>query len=81
MTELPTTHAGLRTWAQGAYPTEAAVDLIFRAFNGLFAGPSNPWIQVGNAPGQYWLDAAQITDETTGVLSGESDGSSHLSRL
>ncbi|WP_454812958.1 hypothetical protein [Paenarthrobacter nitroguajacolicus] len=39
------THAeDLRRWAKGTYTTEAATELLLRAFNGRFAEPGNPWI-------------------------------------
>jgi len=39
------THADdLRAWARGMYTTEAATELLLRAFGGKFAAPGNPWI-------------------------------------
>ncbi len=39
------THAeDLRRWAKGTYTTEAATELLLRAFNGRFAEPECPWI-------------------------------------
>ncbi|AXH95989.1 hypothetical protein [Ornithinimicrobium avium] len=35
----------LRAWAQGDYPTEAAVELLIRAKGGRFARETQPWIQ------------------------------------
>jgi hypothetical protein len=35
----------LRAWAEGDYPTEAAVELLIRAKGGRFARESQPWIQ------------------------------------
>lgn len=35
----------LRAWAQGDYPTEAAVELLIRAKGGRFARESQPWIE------------------------------------
>lgn len=64
------TPAGLRAWAQGLYPLEAAVELVVRCFAGRFATPGNPWIQPCERPGWWWLDTAQITDATLAGLSG-----------
>lgn len=64
------THAGLRAWAKGVYPLEAAVELLVRAFGGRFATPGNPWIQPCDQPGLWWLDPTQITDDTLAALSG-----------
>lgn len=35
----------LRAWANGDYPTEAAVELLVRAKGGRFARESQPWIE------------------------------------
>jgi hypothetical protein len=39
------TAAGLRDWARGMYATEAAVELLLRAFAGRFAHADQPWIR------------------------------------
>lgn len=66
-------HDQLRAWAKGIYTTEAATELLIRAFGGRFADPGNPWIQpTDNGPGPgpaYWIDFAGIGD-SIGVLSG-----------
>lgn len=72
------THAGLRAWAKGNYPLEAAVELLVGAFWGRFATPGNPWIQPCDRPGLWWLDPALIIDDTIGALSG---GEQRLLRL
>ncbi|MCC2592527.1 hypothetical protein LKO27_03715 [Tessaracoccus sp. OS52] len=59
----------LRQWARGAYPLEAAVELLGRAFGGRFAEPNNPWIRIGDA-GHLWLDAELIIDATINRYSG-----------
>jgi len=64
------TFAGLRLWAKGLYPLEAAVELLVRAFDGRFARPGNPWIQECDQPGWWWLDVTQLVDEQIGHLSG-----------
>lgn len=69
------THADdLRSWARGMYGTEAATELLLRAFGGKFAAPSNPWIHTSTepeGPGQVkaWIDFEAIPEEA-GLLSG-----------
>lgn len=58
---------GLRRWARGSYPLEAAVELLTRAFGGKFAEPGNPWLPAGDRP---WLDVRAMTDDELGVLAG-----------
>jgi len=64
------TFAGLRLWAKGLYPLEAAVELLVRCFDGRFARPGNPWIQPCDQPGWWWLDVNQLADDHIGHLSG-----------
>lgn len=64
------THAGLRSWAKGLYPLEAAVELLVRTSEGRFAYPGHPWIQPYDQPGSWWLDPAAINDDTLVALSG-----------
>jgi hypothetical protein len=64
------THAGLRSWAKGLYPLEAAVELLVRAADGRFASPGYRWIQPCDQPGWWWLDHQAITDDTLCALSG-----------
>jgi len=64
------THAGLRSWARGLYPLEAAVELLVRANDGRFANPGYPWIQPCDQPGWWWLDHQAITDDNLCALSG-----------
>ena len=61
---------GLRRWAKGVYPLEAAVELLVRAFGGRFARVGYPWVAQGGGPDAYWLDVEQLTIEHTGVYSG-----------
>jgi hypothetical protein len=61
--------ADLRAWAKGIYPTEAAIHLLLRAFDGRFARPGWPWIQATES-GHHYLDAARLSDEQIAVLSG-----------
>jgi len=69
------THADdLRAWARGMYTTEAATELLLRAFGGKFAAPGNPWIHTSTEPEgpsqvRAWIDFASIPDEV-GPLSG-----------
>jgi len=67
---MSVTHAGLRSWAKGLYPLEAAVELLIRASNGRFANPGYPWIQPCDQPGWWWLDNEAINDDTLCPLSG-----------
>lgn len=64
------THAGLRAWAKGTYPLEAGVELLIRASDARFAGAGWPWINQGDAPGSWWLDAAQLNEDNCAALSG-----------
>lgn len=64
------TFAGLRSWAKGIYPLEAAVELLVRAFDGRFARPGSPWIQPCDQSGWWWLDVTQLVDDQIGHLSG-----------
>jgi len=62
--------AGLRSWAKGLYPLEAAVEILVRAFDGRFATPGNPWIQPCDHPGWWWLDVHRLAEDEIGHLSG-----------
>lgn len=66
MTNLP---EGLRAWAKGSLPLEAATELLLRAFSGRFAEPDWPWLKTEG--GQAWIDFAAIPDEIGGLSSGE----------
>lgn len=61
---------GLRRWANGVYPLDAAVELLARAFGGRFARVGHPWVAQGDGPNVYWLDVEQLTAENTGAYSG-----------
>ena len=61
------TSDGLRAWARGVYPTEAAAELLIRAHGGRFADAGWPWIQ--EVEDLYWIDATVLVTET-GALSG-----------
>lgn len=75
MTEI---HEALRRWAKGLYPLEAGVELLIQAFDGRFANPSQPWVQQGDDPGWWWIDAEQMTEDNYGALSG---GETRLLRI
>lgn len=62
--------AGLRLWAKGLYPIEAAIELLVRAFGGRFAAPGQPWIKPCDQPGWWWLDVTHLVDSEIGHLSG-----------
>jgi hypothetical protein len=62
------TARGLRAWACGTYNTEAAAEVLIRAFGGRFADLGWPWIVADGH--QAWLDASHINDDTIGALSG-----------
>ncbi|UKA75059.1 hypothetical protein [Arthrobacter sp. FW306-07-I] len=64
----------LRAWARGMYPTEAATELLLKAFGGKFAAPGNPWVHTSGEPEgpnqvKAWIDFAAIPEEV-GPLSG-----------
>lgn len=67
---MTVTHAGLRAWAKGLYPLEAAVELLVRFAAGRFATPGNPWIQPCDQAGWWWLDPGRINDDNLAALSG-----------
>lgn len=60
---------GLRAWAQGHYPTEAAVELLIRAKGGRFARETQPWIEPLEQSALYGVDWDRLHEEL-GVLSG-----------
>jgi hypothetical protein len=62
-----TVHDQLRAWARGLYTTEAATELIIRAFNGRFATTGQPWIRPTDHG--HWTDFDAIP-EHLGALSG-----------
>lgn len=64
----------LRAWARGMYTTEAATELLLKAFGGKFAAPGNPWVHTSTEPEgpnqvRAWIDFAAIPEEV-GPLSG-----------
>ncbi|UKA62277.1 hypothetical protein [Arthrobacter sp. FW306-04-A] len=66
------THAdGLRAWAKGSFPCEAATELLLRGFGGRFAAPGNPWIGTDEFSGASWIDFASIPEYAGRVSNGE----------
>lgn len=63
-------HDALRRWAKGLYPLEAGVELLIHAFDGRFGNPGQPWVQQGDDPGWWWIDADQMIEDNFGALSG-----------
>jgi hypothetical protein len=64
----------LRAWARGKYTTEAATELLLKAFGGRFAAIGNPWVHAaGTSEEGYqdnaWIDFASIPEQA-GALSG-----------
>ncbi len=53
---------GLRWWAQGALPDQAAVELLARSSGGRLLRPGVPWVRRCRRPGWYWLDADALAD-------------------
>lgn len=68
-TSEPSVKSDLFAWARGIYPTEAATQLLLRAFDGRFARPGWPWIRSSES-GHYYIDATKLGDEEIGMLSG-----------
>lgn len=62
---------GLRAWARGCYPDQAALELLIRAFDGQFACDGAPWIRPGARPGLYSLDPDKIETHAGGLSGGE----------
>lgn len=64
MTDRETVAAGLRQWARGMYATEAAVELLIRAYDGRLL--SGAWVHPEGD--RWWFDADATAD--AGYLSG-----------
>jgi hypothetical protein len=52
------------------YETEAAVELLIRAFGGRFASTTYPWVGE-SAAGSLWLEADRISGNTDHLSGGE----------
>lgn len=63
--------AGLRAWAKGSYPDEAAVELLARALRGRFATADQPWVRPLGDRVRFWVDPLAITDWSGGLSGGE----------
>jgi hypothetical protein len=62
----------LREWAEGDYPTEAAVELLIRAKGGRFAHESQPWIErLGPSLSLCRVDWNRLHDELDIFSGGE----------
>jgi hypothetical protein len=62
----------LRAWAEGDYPTEAAIELLIRAKGGRFARESQPWIErLGSSPSFCRVDWDRLHDELVAFSGGE----------
>jgi hypothetical protein len=57
---------GLREWARGMYPLEAAVELLIRFGAPLLTGP---WVEYDAGRDRYWFSAERVRVES-GCLSG-----------
>lgn len=62
--------AELRAWAKGSYATEAAVELLLRAFHGRFAAAGAGWMRRGDN-GRPWIDFEAIPEHIGGLSGGE----------
>jgi len=65
------TAAGLRAWARGSYPDQAAVEMLIRAFGGRFARAGHPWICATDDGLGYWLEGDDIPGNIGALSSGE----------
>jgi hypothetical protein len=68
----PGLHAGLRAWARGLFPLEAATELLIRAG---FARAQDPWVRRGT-PGTsgadaVWIDFAAVSAFVEPMSAGE----------
>lgn len=61
---------GLRAWAKGIYPTEAAVELAIRYSSGWLAAAYQPWV-IELEDGWYRLDAAELIRHSGPFSGGE----------
>ena len=61
---------GLRWWAQGALPDQAAVELLARSPGGRLLRPGVPWVRPCRRPGWYWLDADALTAHAAALPDG-----------
>ena len=61
---------GLRWWAQGALPDQAAVELLARSFGGQLLRRDVPWVRPCRRPGWYWLDADALTAHAAALPDG-----------
>ena len=61
---------GLRWWAQGALPDQAAVELLARSSGGRLLRPGVPWVRPCRRPGWYWLDGDALIAHAASLPDG-----------
>jgi hypothetical protein len=65
-------HAGLRAWARGLFPLEAATELLIRAG---FARAQDPWVRREtsrtSSPDAVWIDFAAVSAFVEPMSAGE----------
>lgn len=59
---------GLRAWAKGMLPLEAATELLIR---GGYAGESRPWVLYDEGRARPWIDFASIAELCGGMSGGQ----------
>lgn len=69
MTTQPSPDA-LRTWAKGVHTSEAATELLLRAFGGRLAGAGHPWIHRDDDDVDWWWIEWDDIPPNLGALSG-----------
>lgn len=71
MDDVTALQAGLRAWARGIDPLEAATELMIRAG---FARPQDPWVRQepsAGTPAHVWIDFAAVSAFVETVTAGE----------
>ena len=72
---------GLRWWAQGALPDQAAVELLARSSGGRLLRPGVPWVRPCRRPGWYWLDADALAAQAAARFGEEREVLALAARL
>lgn len=68
-TDEATPAEGLRDWARGLYPLEAATELLIR---GGYAQSWRPWVhRTEQQNGRWWIDFEHLPDQIGGASGGE----------
>jgi hypothetical protein len=65
----PASAEALRAWAKGLYTSEAATELLLRAFGGRFATDAQPWIHRDDD--WWWIEWDAIPPNLAGLSGGE----------